>query len=355
MGTVNPLDDTPVVRIDLDAVERNIARMQSLADAGGLALRPHIKTHKLPLIAHKQLRAGAVGIACQKLGEAEVMAAAGIEQILVTFPLVGEPKWTRAARLAREIELAIALDSDQALEGVAAAAATSRAEVAVLVDCDIGRWRTGVPDPARALELAQLAERLPGVRFGGLFAHPWPEEAAAWVAEARGLFAADGVEIPLVSLGGTLEANHAKPLEGIATELRAGTYAYGDRACLSAGVTPLEDCAMRIRATVVSTPTPERAILDTGSKTLTSDNAEGVDDGLFGTILDQPGALLTMLSEEHGHVDLTGAPGSLQIGQTVELLPNHACGVTNLHDVVQLHRSDQYVGSIEVAARGRIR
>ncbi|MGV1046983.1 MAG: alanine racemase [Solirubrobacterales bacterium] len=348
------LDDTPVVRIDLDAVDRNIERMQANANGKSLALRPHVKTHKLPLIAHRQLRAGAVGIACQKLGEAEVMAASGIDRILVTFPLVGEPKWRRAARLAGEVELSVAADSAHSLEGLSAALGAGHV-VEVLIDCDIGRWRTGVPGPDAALELARLAERLPGLRFAGLFTHPSPAGAAEWVDQARRLFETAGIEIPMVSLGGTLTAYETEPLAGIPTELRVGTYAYGDRACLEAGITPLEDCAMRIRATVVSTPAPERAILDAGSKTLTSDRAEGVDDAAFGMILGHPEARLAMLSEEHGHVDLAAAPGSLEVGEIVELLPNHACGVTNLHSVVQLHRSGEYVGPVAVAARGRSR
>lgn len=346
--------DTPIVSVDLDTVDRNIARMQGIAETVGVAFRPHIKTHKLPLVAHRQVAGGAVGIACQKLGEAEVMSAAGLDDILISFPLVGAAKWERAARLAREIKLEVATDSALSIEGLAAAAA-GRSEVGILVDCDVGRWRTGVESPAAALELARLAAGLPGVRFAGLFTHPWPSAAADWFAEAEEAFAGAGLEIPRLSLGGTVEAAAAAPLAGASTELRAGTYVYGDRACIAAGVSRREDCAMRIQATVVSTPSTQRAVLDAGSKTLTSDPADGLDDGLFGEIVDLPEARIAMLSEEHGHVDLSACPGALEVGQIVELLPNHACGVTNLHDSVELHRSGEPLGPIAVAARGRIR
>jgi D-serine deaminase-like pyridoxal phosphate-dependent protein len=351
---VGYLDDTPVVLIDLDAVDRNIARMQEGASAKGFRLRPHIKTHKLPFIAHRQLAAGAVGICCQKLGEAEVMAAAGIRDIFVTFPIVGRPKWQRAARLASEISLSVAADSLPSVQGLSDALAEG-SEIGVLVDCDIARWRTGVASPEDALELAQAVESLPGLRFSGLTTHPLPEEAIEWFAQARSLFDAAGIEIPAISRGGTPEAAEATPIEGVPSELRVGTYVYGDRALLGAGIMPLEDCAMRIHATVVSTPAPERAILDAGSKTLTSDLADGLTDGLFGEIVGYPEPRIEMLSEEHGHVDLSARPGAFEVGQAVEILPNHACGVTNLHSTVTLHRSGVPVGPIEVAARGRIR
>jgi D-serine deaminase-like pyridoxal phosphate-dependent protein len=282
------------------------------------------------------------------------MAAAGIDRILVTFPLVGEAKWRRAARLAHEISLSVTADSVPALEGLSGALG-GRASVQVMIDCDVGRWRTGVADAATALTLAGAIERLPGLSLGGLFTHPTPPQAPLWFAAVRELFASASIEIPAVSLGGSLTAYDAAPVDDIPTELRVGTYAYGDRACLAAGITPLGDCAMRILATVVSTPTPERAILDAGSKTLTSDPAEGVDDGRYGTILDEPRARLTMLSEEHGHVDCSDCPGALVVGQVIEVLPNHACGVTNLHSTVDLHRSGYQLGSTPVAARGTVR
>lgn len=346
--------DTPLVSIDLDVVDRNIARMQARAIELGLDLRPHVKTHKLPLLAHRQLRAGAVGVACQKVSEAWVMASAGVGPILLTYPLVGTAKWTQAARLAAEFGVGLCVDSPEGIAGMRQAIPES-ASVPVWVDCDTGRWRTGTPEPAGALRLARLIERSPGLRFGGLITHPAPDAAAPWFTEAKRLFAEDGIEIPAISVGGTPAAFRDAPALGVATELRVGTYIYGDRACLAAGSHDEAQCAMRIRATVVSVPTPERAIIDAGSKTLSSDSAEGVDDSRFGTVVGGPELDLVFLSEEHGHVDMSRRPGTLAVGDVVEIIPNHACAVSNLADSVWLHRSGDPVGGVSVAARGASR
>ncbi len=346
--------DTPLVAIDLEVVDRNIARTQALADEHGLALRPHVKTHKLPLVAHRQLRAGAVGVACQKVSEAWVMATNGVGPILLTYPLVGAPKWRAAARLAVEFGAELCVDSVAGLEGLLAAIPDD-ASVTVRVDCDTGRWRTGVVEPADALALARQIERAPQLRFGGLTTHPAPDAAVAWFAEARRAFAADGIEIPVVSVGGTPEAFRGAAALDAATELRLGTSVYGDRACVAAGSHRVEDCALRVRATVVSVPSWERAIVDAGSKTLSSDGAEGVHDGGHGLIVGQPELTVARLSEEHGHVDMSRRPGALAVGDVVEIVPNHACAVSNLVDAVALHRSGTSVGTVPVAARGASR
>src|SRR4051794_23115109 len=162
------LDDTPYLLIDLDRVERNIAHAQEWCDGRGLALRPHIKTHKLPQIAHMQLDAGAAGIACQKIGEAEVMEAAGIRDITVTFPIIGAAKVARLASLAARVtRLRVAADSAAGIRGLSGGMERAGAEVGVLVECDTGFGRTGVATPQETAELAGLAEALPGLRFDG--------------------------------------------------------------------------------------------------------------------------------------------------------------------------------------------
>jgi D-serine deaminase-like pyridoxal phosphate-dependent protein len=345
--------ETPAVLVDLDAVERNISRMRSYCAAHALELRPHVKTHKIPWIAHMQLE-GAVGIASQKLTEAGVMADAGIEQIRLTFPLVGEVKWSRAARLAARTSLSVVGDSAIVAQGLSAALSPG-CTVGFLVECDIGRWRTGVQSPEQALALAQEVVRLPNLRFAGLMTHPAPDASQAWFSAARELFARAGVELPAISVGGTPTAFETHKRVPAATELRVGTYVYGDRACLSNGVYELDDCALRVRATVVSRPTSTQMILDAGSKTLTNDSAEGVHDDLFGLILEYPQARLVQLSEEHGHVELPSASDRPAVGETVTILPNHACAVTNLHDRVILHRAGVVDRQIEIAARGAVR
>jgi D-serine deaminase-like pyridoxal phosphate-dependent protein len=177
--------DTPVLTADLDAVERNIARMQAYCDEHGIALRPHIKTHKLPELARKQLEAGARGITCQKLGEAEVMADAGIEDILISFPLVGQAKAERLAALAQRITVSTVGDSAEVARGLSTVLARHGAEVAFLVECDTGNGRTGVQTPEDAAELAALVDGLDGLRFAGLMTYPTPPESGEWLRAAR--------------------------------------------------------------------------------------------------------------------------------------------------------------------------
>jgi D-serine deaminase-like pyridoxal phosphate-dependent protein len=334
--------DTPSVAIDLDAVDRNIARMQSYCDAHRIALRPHVKTHKLPSIGERQLAAGAVGICCQKLGEAEVFVEAGARDVFVTFPIVGARKLVRLAALAQAARVLVAVDSAEALEALAA----SGADVDVVVDCDTGFGRTGVQSPAEAASLAQAVPAA-GLRFEGFMTYPAPPGCDVWLGEAREL-AGGGT----ISVGGTPNAFSTHELDGV-TELRPGTYVYGDRACVANGTVPLEDCALRVVATVVSRPTPDRAILDAGSKALTSDLARGAEG--HGLILEYPDARIAMLSEEHGHVDLSGCELRPRIGEVVTVIPNHACVVSNLVDEVVVHRSGALEGTLAVAARGRIR
>lgn len=344
--------DTPVATVDLDAVERNIARMQEYCDEHRLAFRPHIKTHKLPAIAHMQMRAGAVGITCQKLGEAEVMLAAGLRDILLSFPLVGSAKAERLAALASEATVSVVGDSDAVARGLSAALARAGTEVGFLVECDTGFNRTGVQTPEAAADLAQLVHSLPGLRFDGLMTYPTLTGTGTWFRTAIDEINARGLEVTTVSGGGTHFSHHeASEL----TEVRAGTYVYGDRSCIANGSVPLEDCALRVRATVASRPTADRGILDCGSKTLTNDPAEESASDGRGLIVEYPEARIYALSEEHGHVDFSACESRPEVGEIVTIVPNHACGCTNLHDDVVVHRAGRVVGVWPVAARGKLR
>jgi D-serine deaminase-like pyridoxal phosphate-dependent protein len=344
--------DTPVLTADLDAVERNIAGMQAYCDEHGLALRPHIKTHKLPKLARLQLAAGARGITCQKLGEAEVMADAGIDDILISFPLVGEAKAERLAALARRIKVSVVGDSAAVATGLSAVLARNGLEIDFLVECDTGNERTGVQSPADAAELALLVASLDGLRFGGLMTYPTPPESGPWLGAARELIEREGLTVERISSGGTPTAWQTHTV-GEVTELRPGTYVYGDRACIANGSVPLEDCALRVIATVVSRPTPGRAILDAGSKTLTSDLAIGATG--HGFLVEHPDAEVTKLNEEHGMVDVRRCAQPPQVGDRVTIVPNHACTVANLHDEVVLHRGGEIVETLRTVARGLVR
>ncbi len=341
--------DTPAVAIDLDIVEANIARLQQYLAGHGIKNRPHIKTHKIPALAKMQVAAGAVGIACQKIGEAEVMAAAGLQDILLPFNILGVAKLERLMALARQVRLSVTADSEAVVRGLSDAARQAGLTLPVLVECDTGLQRVGVQSPEAALDLARTIARSAGLAFGGLMTYPNSEAAGKFFARALELLRGAGLPVPVVSGGGTPVMWEAHTVPGL-TEHRAGTYIYNDRSIVRSGAATLEQCAMRIWATVVSRPTADRAILDAGSKSLTSDLL-GFED--YGYIVEYPEARLYALSEEHGHLDVSGCARKPEVGEVVRVIPNHTCVVSNLHDAVTVHRGGKVEGEWAVAARGK--
>lgn len=342
--------ETPCVVIDLDRLEANIVRLQRYLDGHGIANRPHIKTHKIPAIAHMQRAAGAAGVTCQKLGEAEVMADAGVDDLLITFNLIGDHRLERLAALARRARVKVTADSEPVARGLSAAMAAAGLELAVLVECDTGLGRCGVQSPAAAAELAALIARLPGLRFGGLMTYPTGPRTEPFVVEARRLLTAQGLALDCVSGGGTPRMWRAHEAPSV-SEHRAGTYVYGDRYIMAAGAMAVDECAMHIHATVVSRPTADRGILDAGSKTLSSDLLGLTGHGL---ILEYPEATIYSLSEEHGTVDFSACAGRPAVGERVTVIPNHCCVVSNLFDEVAGARAGRVEVVWPVAARGRL-
>lgn len=350
------LVDTPAVIVDLDRVEHNIAKLQAYLDQHGIANRPHVKTHKLPLLAHKQLDAGANGITVQTLGEAEVMAAAGIADLLVTYDLIGRSKAERLARIARLADVRVAVDNAVALDTVARAAAMAEREIGLLVEFESGKKRQGVLEPSEALALARRAEAAPGLRFLGLMTYPASPAVVPWVREARALFDEAGLGIEVVSAGGTPGMWRAHELEGV-TEWRAGTSVYHDRKSVSGDpsehVATLDECALHVHVTVVSLPEPDRGVIDAGSKVLTYDPLPPRYGQGHGHVLEYPEAVITSLSEEHAVVDFSACAERPRIGERLRVVPNHVCPVSNLVDEVVLHRSGVVEATVEVAARGK--
>lgn len=353
-GTPIASVQTPQPVIDEDRLAANIARVQSYMDAHHLNFRPHIKTHKIPALAEAQRSAGARGINCQKITEAEVFADAGFDDILITFNILGTDKLDRLAALNDRISgLKVVADSTVTIDGLASHFA-GRKPLTVLVECDTGAGRCGVQTPAEALALARRIAGSNALTFGGLMTYPKAATEVAteaFFAETLAGLKAAGIDSPIVSNGGTpsLFSAHLVPS---ATEHRAGTYIYNDRSMVRAGHCALEDCAMHILATVVSRPTPDRAILDSGSKALTSDLL-GFSD--FGLIVEYPDAVITGLSEEHGTVDLSKVSGRRpEIGEQVRIVPNHTCVVSNLFDRMVFHRNGVVTRVEPVAARGLV-
>ncbi len=346
---------TPAVVVDLDRVERNIARLQEACDAAGLVNRPHIKTHKSPAIARMQVEAGARGITCQKLGEAEVMAEGGLDDILISYNILGEHKLGRLGRLlGGGTRVTVAVDNPVTVEGLPRAAAIAGRDLAVVVECDTGRRRAGVETPGEAVALARDIAGRPGLAFAGLMLYA-PEDGVEatqrFLDEARAGLREAGLEAGIVSNGGTPNLKHLGRIEGV-TEHRAGTYVFNDRMMVAGGAATLDDVALHVVATVVSRAGPERGILDAGSKTLTADTGGGLDG--HGLILEHPQARIARFAEEHGFLDLAACNDRPAVGDVVRIVPNHVCVVVNMVDRLVATRGGEIVGEIAVAARGRL-
>jgi D-serine deaminase-like pyridoxal phosphate-dependent protein len=346
--------DTPAVTIDLDVMAANIRRVQQHLQGHGIANRPHIKTHKIPEIGRMQMAAGAVGITCQKLGEVEVFTDAEVaDDVLLTFNVVGSAKTDRLMALARRLaRLTVVLDNEVVARGLSEAGVRHGQDVPFLVECDTGFGRNGVQTPEEAFALARAAMKLPRLVFRGLMTFPNRDPGTRLFFErALALFGGAGIPVPVLSGGGTPGIFTAQDL-GVLTEHRAGTCVYNDVMVVASGTATWDDCAMRVRTTVVSRPTVTRAILDAGTKVLTSDQY-GMKG--YGHILECPGAVIGALSEEHAIVDLAACPERPGVGDVVHVVPNHCCVVSNMVDEVYGVRGGKPETTFRVAARGTVR
>lgn len=343
--------DTPVAIVDLELLGENILRLQSHLDKYGISNRPHIKTHKIPEIAHMQINAGAVGITCQKLGEVEVMTQAGISDIFIPYNIIGRPKLERLLNLSRRAKISVTADSDFTVQGLSGVMQRTGIELPVQVEFDSGLKRCGVQSPQEAADLARLIDRSQGLHFAGLMTYPSNEMVGPFVRETKKLLESHGLKVEQVSGGGSSAAWQAQKYPEI-TEHRAGMYVYGDLYGLKYGVSTLTQCALKVLATVVSRPTSRRGILDAGSKVLSSDTM-GLDG--FGLIVEYPDAIIYQLSEEHGHVDFSARRQAPAIGERVTIIPNHVCAVSNLFNEIVGLRGNRVEVVWPVAARGMLR
>ena len=341
--------ETPAPIVDLDRLERNLSRWQRHCDELGLANRPHVKTHKCVEIARLQLSLGATGLTCQTLGEAETMAAAGFDDLLLPGNVLGGPKLARLARLLEHATVTIAVDDARALPGLERCVARGGQTLRVLVECDTGHGRAGVATPEAAAELAGKVSAVPGLRLAGFLTHPSPPGSATFLRRAVEETERRGLEVETVSVGGTPAMWDAASLQPTVTEYRVGTYAFHDRATVAAGAASLDDVALTVCATVVSRPAPDRAILDAGSKALSSDLCAAPG---YGLVLEAPSSQLVKLDEEHGYLALQ-AGDQLELGKQVRIVPNHACVIPNLFDELTLLRDGAVSGRWPVAARTR--
>jgi D-serine deaminase-like pyridoxal phosphate-dependent protein len=362
---------TPAVLVDATRLQRNIDRMQAAADARGLRLRPHAKTHKSPVIARMQIGRGAVGICCAKLGEAEVFADAGIEDIRVPYPLhpVNAP---RVLALAERVALSFITDDPAIAKQWSAVGERAGRRLDVLVKVDVGLHRCGIdPDASSAPEAVREVASLPGLRFRGLLSHAGHAYGAASEAEIaaiaqreadllRTLAATAGVPCDEISVGATPSARFSLQQAGL-TEIRPGNYVYYDRTQVGLGAAAWQDCALTVLTRVVSRPARDRAIFDAGSKTLTNDGARGFGavEGHGAVFTDLAGSepdrslIVERLSEEHAAVRVADGPGPAT-GDLVRIVPNHSCVVSNMVDAVWMVDGEETIERLPVAARGRI-
>jgi D-serine deaminase-like pyridoxal phosphate-dependent protein len=340
--------ETPSVLIDLDIVERNIATMQARADQLGRTVRPHIKTHKNIEIAQMQRKAGAKGICCQKSSEAQVFADAGFDDILISYNVIGGKKLARLASMARDRRITIAADHLMVIEQAGEAARAHGVTLRILIDLITNLKRTGAPVD-QVVDLAQCVRSYDHLEFAGLMIYCDDSSIRPDLQRALAALDAAGIPVETVSGGGTGVAVHADELPEV-TELRTGSYIFSDMRNVGLGWSKLEDCAMSILATVISTPLPDRVMLDSGSKTLSSD----AGDMGHGLILQYPDARIFKLNEEHAHVDVSKCAKRPQIGEQVRIIPWHTCTVTNMHDQLYGVRGERIERMLPVAARGKV-
>jgi D-serine deaminase-like pyridoxal phosphate-dependent protein len=361
--------DTPALLVDLPRMERNIRRMAAFAGEAGVKLRPHVKTHKIPALAHLQLATGATGITVAKLGEAEVMADAGITDILVCYPIVGGEKLERLAHLARRARVSVALDSFEVADGLSRAARVHGVHFDVFVEVDSGLNRCGLPPGDAPVALLRRIAGLDGLAPIGLLTHAGHALRAATAAErdAIGRYEGEcvvstkaradaaGLAVREVSVGSSATVRVSGRVSGV-TEIRPGTYIFNDFAQMSVGACAEQDCALTVLGTVVSRPAHDRVILDAGSKCLSSD-FHGMTDRLsgYGYLKGSGGTIVSRLSEEHAVVVLSDGAPRPAIGERVEIIPNHACAALNLFDTLIGVRDGVVEVTWPVLARGRVR
>lgn len=359
--------DTPSLLIHLSQAEENIFMMQKLADEHGVNLRPHIKTHKMPYFAGKQMEAGACGIAVAKIGEAEVMAENGIRDILIANEIVGLQKYQRLLKLHGEITIRCGVDNAFQIDQIEEVFAESKRPLEVLIELEVGENRSGVITDEQLIALVEYIKTKKHVVLKGIFSHEGhsykaPDMAACKEAAEesyrRILTAADlirkcGVPITIVSVGATPSIMNHSFLEGI-TEFRLGTYIFMDMGQSNA-IGNYERCAATVLATVISKPTKTRVVLDAGAKALVPQNrSEGIcATGGFGCVRGDTEVVISSLFDEHGLIENKEFHDRVSIGDKLEIIPSHICPTVNLYDEAVLVSDTEVLETVPILCRGK--
>jgi D-serine deaminase-like pyridoxal phosphate-dependent protein len=358
--------ETPAVVVDLDVMERNLSRMGDYCRSKNLRLRPHTKSHKIPELAKRQIASGAHGITVAKIGEAEVMLESGITDILIAYPLVGRGKAEKLAELAARADITVSLDSEEAARAISREVSAKNVRVGILVELDVGFRRCGVANGEQLLVLAQKVTELPALDFKGLMFFPGQfvvgeRERAGLLTHVNDLlgdahekFEQAGLPTTTVSGGSTPTAREGHLFSGV-NEIRPGMYIFNDRNMVGIGVASIEDCALSVITTVVSTSVSGRAIIDGGSKTFAYDRYLAGDGQGFGMVKEDPEAAVESLSEEHGHLNIKHSMRKYTVGERLTIIPNHVCSTVNMHDEIYGVRGERVQTVWQVAGRGKIR
>jgi D-serine deaminase-like pyridoxal phosphate-dependent protein len=363
MSTISKLP-TPFVYLRWDELESNVMSMVQRLNQAGIEHWPHSKTHKSAELAKLQLAHGAKGITVSKLAEAEAMVDQGITDILVAYSLVGEEKWDRFRKLSERATVRTVVDSVYVAQGLSKVGELLNRPVEVLIEIDGGSHRGGVQPGNGVLQFAQSIQHLPGISIVGVFSYigqiygsKTEEEIqqmarmeAEMLLEAQRILVDAGFEITVLSGGSTPASFYPEEMRGM-TQSRAGNYIFGDMNAVGLSVMKPEQCALRIRSTVVSMPLPGYATIDAGSKTLTTDLS--VAGQAYGLLVDMPSAELYKLNEEHGYIRYDPSQYHLEIGDQVEIIPNHSCVISNLNEMIAVVKQEQYWKHIQIDARGK--
>ena len=358
--------ETPAVIVDLDVMEANLSRMADYCRKHDLLLRPHTKTHKIPELAKRQIARGATGITVAKIGEAEVMLKAGITDILIAYPIVGAEKTKRLATIAERAKITVSLDSEEAASAISEAATLQGATIGILIELNVGFDRCGLGNEVEVVRLAKKITSLPGLEFKGLMFFPGhfgvlPEQRSALRAQVnefldRVFEACAREQLPLsIVSGGSTPAAFESDFFHRVNEVRPGTYIFNDRNTVGVSAASLNDCALSVVVTVVSTGVPGRAVIDGGSKTFSSDRYQAEDGSGFGLVKEDHAAQIERLSEEHGHLNITRSDRRYKVGDRLSVIPNHVCTTVNMHDEIYGVRGEQVEVTWRVEGRGKLK
>jgi D-serine deaminase-like pyridoxal phosphate-dependent protein len=360
--------DTPCLVVHKRVLQQNIDEMAEYSRQHGIAMRPHQKTHKTAEIAKMQMDAGAIGVTCAKLGEAEALVDSGVvNDVFLAYQIVGPRKIARLLKLMDRAKVSVAVDGVEVAQALSEACVADGKVLDVIIEMNTGLNRAGILPGEETERLAEEIAAMPGLNVKGIMTHEghvakatsqdeldtYGGDAGKAMVETAGRLRQKGIDVDVVSVGSTPGSFSTTRVDGI-TEMRPGTYVFYDNAIFRFGRIGPDRCALRILATVISRPSPDRAIVDAGSKTLTMDPPPPGRQG-YGYVVDEPDAVIARVSEEHGVIEFPNGNTKLAVGDVIEIIPNHVCPTVNLQDEMFVVSDDGSIEAWNVIARGKVR